>query len=88
MLNIKVIPKVKPVLEQNVLSLTVIKKMNEKGKIVVSVVGDGKPEHGVKKKRWASCIWEGEATTSTALGITLIFNIGYPCVYSNEPHLK
>lgn len=68
MLNIKVIPKVKPVLEQNVLSLTVIKKMNEKGKIVVSVVGDGKPEQGVKKKRWASCIWEGEATTSTALG--------------------
>lgn len=68
MLNIKVIPKAKPTPIQNVLSLTVIKKMNEKGKIVVSVVGEGKDDNGISKKRWSSCIWEGEATTSTALG--------------------
>lgn len=44
--------------------LNVVKKKNEKGRIVVSVVGEGLDG----KKRWSNFIWEGEATTSTALG--------------------
>lgn len=68
--NVQVVKKSKPYNTHQCLEkgksvdLNVVKKKNEKGKIVVSVVGSGLDG----KTQWSNCIWEGEATTSTALG--------------------